>query len=86
MTSNSVVEKVRRPSLDEALESIRERVEYAVCLAAEAYSTPDPDDDSGKGAQPIHRYADYIVKETLPLAVFGLFLTLSPPPPEIEAT
>lgn len=65
------------PSLDEALESIRERVEHAASIVTEAYVTPDDDDDSGEGGQPIHRYADHILKEASQLAVLGLFLLLA---------
>jgi hypothetical protein len=63
-----------RPSLEEALESIAERVEYAARLATEAYQTPDNEDEKGKPVDPIHDYADHIVKDTVPLAVLGLFL------------
>ena len=62
-----------RPDLDEALHTIFERAEYAVRLAGEAYMTPDGEDEGGK-IDPIHPYADHIIKDTVPLAIIGLFL------------
>jgi hypothetical protein len=72
---------VRRPDLDEALESIGERVEYAIRLATEAHMTDDcTEDDEGK-IDPIHAYADGVIKDTIPMAVLGLFLLAYRPRP-----
>jgi hypothetical protein len=67
------IERVaRRPDIDEALEALSERVEYALRLAAEAYSTPDGEDENGK-LDPIFAYTEHVVSEVVPLAVLGLF-------------
>lgn len=66
-------EQSLRPSLDEALDRVRECCSHALCLAAEAGVTPDGEDDDGK-THPIHAYSESVLRDTLPLAVIGLFL------------
>jgi hypothetical protein len=64
---------MRRPNLDDALESIFERCEHAVTLAAEAYQTPDGDDETGE-MDPIFAYSESVTKDAFELAVIGLFI------------
>ena len=65
-----------RPDIEEALESLTERAEHALTLAAEAYQTPDGEDEKGN-LDPIFAYSAHKTRDTFPLAVIGLFYLLA---------
>jgi len=66
-----------RPDLDEVLWRTFERVEHALRQADEAYMTDDSEDSDGNPIDPIHRYAEAMVKNAVPIATLGLFLVLA---------
>jgi len=65
---------MRPETLDETIREIFDAVFHAAQVRIEARGTNDDEDDDGKPIDPIHRYADALVKEAVPLAVIGLFL------------